>query len=166
MKLVPFIQPILEEQWAANLRHQNPNPNAMQKGFAPAGNWTTDPLTTDPSCYKSFRPCWCIFKHIYWGILHSHECLEPNSVVPDLTHRWWHSFFLLFPPQEHQWVWRWSYYCSFCQYKPPSNSTENTVHLEKSHTVQMIYVLQVLQLELRDCTGRLWIIRCGMLSDI
>lgn len=54
-------------------------------------------LPTDPSCCKSSRTCWCIFKHIYWGILHSHECLEPNSVVPDFTHRWWHTFFLLFP---------------------------------------------------------------------
>lgn len=104
MKLIPFIQPILEEQWGANLQHQNPNPNAAQKRLCPSwklnhGHFWCEvtALTTDPSCCKSSRPCWCIFKHIYWGILHSHECLEPNSVVPGFTHRWWHTFFLLFP---------------------------------------------------------------------
>ena len=43
---------------------------------------------------------------------------------------------------------------------------KNIVHLDESCSVQIIYVLQVLQLGLKECIGRLWIIRCGMLSDI
>lgn len=104
MKLIPFIQPRSRGAVGSQPTASKSKSKRRTEGLCSSWELNHEPfwcevtaLPTDPSCCKSSRTCWCIFKHIYWGILHSHECLEPNSVVPDFTHRWWHTFFLLFP---------------------------------------------------------------------